>query len=323
MFCQLQATSDTACARWLARMLLQCFCIQVDRGDTKYQNQVVRGPSKPGHIYGRYRSYNSFAKVCKNPCSTCTDSNAVKPLSSTLKVIFSGSLKVDEETTFSNWHGLCSTAISVERFLGQASSRMSEPSTGRQMKATVTARSTGNITSSLYLARKDVLLSPKGFQSQLSWPSHLSILVSGLTKQRGCTYPLQWHSCTGTERCPMALPRSKHTSRLKQDITQKMWGNKVIWWQSYWNVDSDAPGNVVPAGSGCNTSISLLQSPFPCTWCTHKGTGVHPVSVWSSAWSLFNWALCACVNIIPVLTGYSGKHKNVSTAETENVLSFK
>lgn len=44
-------------------------------------------------------------KFAKDPCQRCTDSNAVKPLSSTLKIKFSGSLRVDEETTSCNRHG--------------------------------------------------------------------------------------------------------------------------------------------------------------------------------------------------------------------------
>lgn len=55
--------------------------------------------------------------------------------------------------------------------MSRASSRMSEASTGLQMKATVTARSTGNITSSLYLARKDVLLSKS---KRVSVPAELA-----------------------------------------------------------------------------------------------------------------------------------------------------
>jgi len=45
-------------------------------------------------------------KFAKDPCQRCTDSNAVKPLSSTPEIKFSGSLTADEETTMCNRHGL-------------------------------------------------------------------------------------------------------------------------------------------------------------------------------------------------------------------------
>lgn len=124
---------------------------------------------------------------------------------------------------------------------------------------------------------------------------------------------LRWHCCARGEGCPMALPllEATHTPPGPDRTSHWRCGD----WSNL--VTKLLESVVRTPRQRCSRSLwGLTQgccSPPPLpSLLTHrvytKARELIQASMESSAWSLFNWALCACANIIPILSGYSGKH---------------
>lgn len=191
------------------------------------------------------------------------------------------------------------------------------------------------ITSSPYLARKDVLYVQKGVVA--SWaplavgqvteavwfpvsPNHHRRRISArrATREQIFSDPrplflLRWHRLARGEGCPVPLP-------LLETTHTPPGPNRTSHWRcGDWSklVTKLLESVVRTYRKHCSRLLWGLKQgccsppPFP-SLLTHRvytrARDLIQSSMESSAWSLFNWALCVCVNIIPILSGYLGKH---------------